>query len=139
MRSSRLVRPVGEPVRGAVNDGNAYYYFHGVCGHAGVFATPLAYEKLCRLYMNADSPLFREAQRTQAASPGRGLGFQTTAMYPHGCGHLGFTGTSIYFSSEYDIGVVAMTNRLYDPEPSNQPVNDYRRCLHEAVFALNAG
>ncbi len=130
-------RPSGVPVVGTVNDGNAHYFFNGVSGHAGVFATARAYEKLCQLYMNTDRRLWAQAQRTQPESPGRGLGFQTTVMYPHGCGHTGFTGTSIYFSSEYNIGVVAMTNRLFYPEPSGQAVNDFRRCLHEAVFALS--
>ena len=130
-------RPSGQPVAGTVNDCNSHYFFHDVSGHAGVFATARAYERLCQFYMNQTGPLYLQAQETQKESPGRGLGFQTTALYPHGCGHLGFTGTSIYFSSEYNIGVVAMTNRLFYPEPSGQVVNDFRRSLHEAVFALN--
>ena len=130
-------RPLYQPVVGTVNDGNSHYFFDDVAGHAGVFATAHAYQVLCQYYMDSESPLMQLAQKTQTVSPGRGLGFQTTVLYPHGCGHLGFTGTSIYFSTEYNIGVVAMTNRLYYPAPNPQPTNDFRRALHETVFALS--
>ncbi len=126
------------PVPGNVNDGNSHYYFHDVAGHAGVFADTRSYMLLCQMYMNAKSGIFADAQKTQSTSPGRGLGFQTTVMYPHGCGHLGFTGTSLYFSSERHIGVVAMTNRLCYPHDNPNPVNDFRRVLHELVFASAA-
>ncbi|MBQ9196719.1 MAG: beta-lactamase family protein [Clostridia bacterium] len=129
-------RPHGAPVRGKVNDGNAWYYFGGVAGHAGIFANALAYERLCRYYMTSDDPLLIEAQREQPGAPGRGLGFQTGVSYPHGCGHTGFTGTGIYFSREYDVGVVSLTNRLFYPHPNENGTWEFRRALHEAVFAL---
>ena len=131
-------RPLGQAVRGETNDGNAHYYFGDEAGHAGIFATAAAYEKLCQFYMNTEDPLLIEAQRDQEKAPGRGIGLQTGVMYPHGCGHTGFTGTSIYFSRTGDIGAVAMTNRLFFPRPSGLAVNDFRRALHEAVFALCA-
>ena len=129
-------RPADRPVRGEVNDGNSWYYFGGVAGHAGIFATAEAYEKLCRFYMNAADPLLEEAQREQAGAPGRGLGFQTGISYPHGCGHTGFTGTGIYFSREADIGVVSFTNRLFYPRPNENETWEFRRVLQEAAYAL---
>lgn len=129
-------RPADQPVRGAVNDGNCHYYFKGVSGHAGVFANALAWERLCRFCMTADDPLLREAQREQPGAPGRGLGFQTGISYPHGCGHTGFTGTGIYFSAEYDVGVVSLTNRLFYPRENPNATWEFRRALHEAAFAL---
>ena len=131
-------RPLGVPVRGTVNDGNSHYYFHDEAGHAGIFADAPAYQKLCQMYMNTADPLLMEAQREQPDAPGRGLGFQTGTSYPHGCGHTGFTGTSIYFSREHRVGVVAFTNRLYYRPISNELVGEFRRALHEAVFALAA-
>ena len=131
-------RPDDAPVRGQVNDGNCHYYFGGVSGHAGIFADAAAYERLCRYFMNTDSPLLQRAQREQPDAPGRGLGFQTGMTYPHGCGHTGFTGTSIYFSRGYRIGAVAFTNRLYFREESGKDLSEFRRALHEAVFALGA-
>lgn len=129
-------RPVNEPVRAGTHDGNAHYYFDDAAGHAGVFASPEAYERLCRFYMNTDRPIFAQALREQPCSPTRGLGFQMGAMYPYGCGHTGFTGTSIWFSKDKDIGVVAFTNRLYYKGYLNdRNTGDYRRALHEAVLS----
>ena len=129
-------RPQDQPVRGTVNDGNAHYFFGGVSGHAGIFADAAAWEKLCRFCMNSDDPLLCQAQREQPASPGRGLGFQTGTSYPHGCGHTGFTGTGIYFSARYGVGVVSLTNRLFYPEENQSATGEFRRALHEAAFAL---
>ena len=128
-------RPLHTPVFGTVNDGNAHYFFDDVAGHAGIFANAEAYERLCRFYMNSTLPLLQKAQLEQPGAPTRGLGLQTGLPYPHGCGHTGFTGTSIYFSTEYNIGVVAFTNRLYYDHKNPNMTGDFRRALHEAVFA----
>ena len=129
-------RPLGVPVYGTANDGNAHYYFDDVAGHAGVFASAEAYEKLCRYYMTTDQSVLVEAQKEQTGAPTRGLGLQTGSMYPCGCGHTGFTGTCIYFSREKNIGVVAFTNRLFYKERNRNMTNDYRRALIEAVFSI---
>ena len=131
-------RPLGQPVIGTVHDGNSHYYFADVAGHAGIFATAEAYERLCRYYMNTESELLKSAQREQRDAPGRGIGFQTAMTYPHGCGHTGFTGTSIYFSSEAHIGAVTFTNRLFYPEENSSELSEFRRALHETVFAIGA-
>lgn len=129
-------RPADKPVRGEVNDGNAHYYFGGVSGHAGIFADAAAWERLCQFCMNNDDPLVLEAQREQPGAEERGLGFQTGLSYPHGCGHTGFTGTGIYFSTEYNIGVISLTNRLFYPKDNSNATWEFRRVLHEAAFAL---
>ena len=131
-------RAHGTPVTGTVNDGNCHYYFKDVCGHAGLFATARALERLCQMYMNTDCELLRVAQREQPGSSERGLGFETGTIYPHGCGHKGFTGTSIYISREADIGAVALTNRLYyNQKRSGKATNDFRRALHEMVYSMS--
>ena len=135
-------RPLGVPVVGTVNDGNSHYYFGDVAGHAGVFATSESYARLCRYYMTSDSGWILQAQKEQPESPGRGLGLQTGLTYPYGCGHTGFTGTSIYFSREKNIGCVAFTNRLFFQDGSTHDMSEFRCALHEIVFALgtlNAG
>ena len=129
-------RPAGVEVRGTTNDGNAHYFFHDVSGHAGIFAEPQAYERLCQFYMNTPSPFLLRAQQEQPFSPSRGLGLETGTAYPYGCGHTGFTGTSIYFSREKNIGVVAFTNRLFYPTGNPNATNLYRRALHEAVLTI---
>ncbi|MDO5022580.1 MAG: serine hydrolase domain-containing protein [Eubacteriales bacterium] len=121
-----------EPIKGEVNDGNAHYFFKGVAGHAGVFANVNAYENLCKLYLNTQNPLFINATKPQVST--RCLGFQADDKYPFGCGHTGFTGTSIYFSREYKIGCCLFTNRLFYPYKNEKPTNEVRRALHEIVF-----
>lgn len=118
-------------IRGEANDGNAYYYFDGVAGSAGIFASPEAYERLCRLYLNTDDETLIVSQREH--EPTRGLGWQTGEMYPQGCGHTGFTGTSIYISRELNIGVVAFANRLLMDTPHVGGINEFRAALHKAV------
>ena len=129
-------RPADRPVTGEANDGNCWYAFHGVSGHAGIFAEAAAYERLCRYFMTADDPLLRESQRERPDAPGRGLGWQTGLSYPHGCGHTGFTGTGVYFSRERDLGVISFTNRLFYPHPNENATWEFRRVLHEAVLAV---
>lgn len=128
-------RPDSVPVRGEVNDGNSWYYFGGVSGHAGIFAQTEAYARLCRLYMQTSEPLLLEAQRDQPGAPTRGFGFQTGISYPHGCGHTGFTGTGIYFSRVLNIGVVSFTNRLFVRKPCDGQIWEFRRVLHEVAAA----
>lgn len=122
------------PLRAEANDGNAYYYFDGVAGSAGIFADAAAYQKLCQLYLTTPSPLLLRSQEKWA--PTRGLGWQRGPMYPDGCGHTGFTGTSLYLSRSAGLGVVAFTNRLFYEAPNPHPTNDFRSALHHAVFKL---
>jgi CubicO group peptidase (beta-lactamase class C family) len=119
------------PTRGQANDGNAWYYFGGVAGSAGIFATAEAYQRLCQYHLRTKSPLLISAQSERA--PGRGLGWQVSDLYPKGCGHTGFTGTSIYLSRELDLGIVAFTNRLFFQRHNQNPTNEFRRALHHAV------
>lgn len=123
-----------EALRGQVHDGNAWYYFGGAAGHAGIFADAAALENLGRFYLNSQSPLLRASMREQA--PGRGLGWQVGELYPQGCGHTGFTGTSLYLSPALGLGCVLLTNRLYYKEGNDKPTNDIRRALH-AFLAEN--
>lgn len=122
------------PLIGQVNDGNAHYFFGGVAGSAGIFATAEATQRLCQYYMRTDSKLLTDAQL--AHEPTRGLGFQVGDMYPRGCGHTGFTGTSIYLSRDLDLGVVAFTNRLYYPYPNPNATNEFRKDLHHTLANL---
>lgn len=120
-----------EPLVGQVNDGNAWYYFGGVAGHAGIFANSLAYERLAQHYMRTDSALL--LQSMQELAPTRGLGWQVNDLYPHGCGHTGFTGTSIFLSREKDIGCVLLANRLFYRHSNEHSTHDIRRALHRAL------
>ncbi len=126
-------RTDGVPVAGTCNDGNAFYYFKGISGHAGIFATVSAMEALCRFYLTTDCPSFVNAMQVHLGT--RGLGFDCSDVFPEGCGHLGFTGTSLYVSRSRHIGVVLLSNRLYLPsgaKPTN--ITPCRREIH--AYAL---
>ncbi len=123
-----------KPVCGECNDGNAFYYSGDVSGHAGIFATAEAMMKLCQFYMTTDKPAFLEAMSENIS--GRGLGFDKGENYPEGCGHSGFTGTSVWFSKENNIGAVLLTNRLFYPSDHESPgsMNVVRRAVHYALL-----
>lgn len=126
-------RSKAEPVLGSVNDGNAHYFFGDVAGHAGVFADVDAYERIGRLYLTSDSALLARSMTEQ--EEGRGLGWQVEpSLFPEGCGHTGFTGTSIWVSKAHDLGVILFTNRLFYPERNPNATNECRRALHQAVL-----
>lgn len=121
------------PTLGGVNDGNAYYFFGGVAGHAGVFGNVDAYERLGRLYLNTDSALLKRSMTRQEAD--RGLGWQVGEdMYPGGCGHMGFTGTTIWVCPEKGIGAAALTNRLCYPNRASVNINEFRREIFQAIY-----
>ena len=101
---------------------------NGVSGHAGIFADAAAYEALLLLYLNTTSPLLISSLEEHA--PTRGLGWQKSDLYPFGCGHTGFTGTSVYLSKEKNIGCVLLTNRLFYPDRNTHLTHDARRALH---------
>ena len=126
-------RPNGVAVQGACNDGNAYYYWKGASGHAGVFATAGALTRLCQFFLTTDRPMFRRAMETDIC--GRGLGFDRGVNYPDGCGLTGFTGTSLWVSRDYDLGAVILTNKFYRPEgePPGKS-NEFRPAVHYALL-----
>lgn len=125
-------RPDGVPVAGEANDGNAWYYFGGVSGHAGLFSDIDGVAALGRFYLTADRHLFRLALRER--SNRRGLGFECGPRYPGGCGHTGFTGTSLYLCPDRGIGGVLLTNRLAFPTGEAKNIDPCRRAFHEAIL-----
>ncbi len=114
-------------IQGDANDGNAYYYFGGVAGHAGIFADARSYQNLCQLYMQSDHcPFLLSAMQDKGM--GRGFGFEHGERYPDGCGHSGFTGTALWISKSRNTGVVLFTNRLFSHQPiSTSQIWDVRK------------
>ena len=83
--------------------------------------------------MTTEKPAFLEAMNTSIFE--RGLGFDRSNVFPDGCGHSGFTGTSIWFSRGHHIGAVILTNKFYRIEgepPGNS--NEFRRAVHYALI-----
>ena len=121
---------IGEP-----NDGNAHYYFNDVSGHAGLFGTAMDAAGLGLFYLRCGDAAFLGGVEPQDGCSGRCLVFHTGGAFPSGCGHTGFTGTSIWLDREADIGLALLTNRLYYDHLPTADMNAFRRRVHEALLA----
>ncbi|MCT1904374.1 serine hydrolase domain-containing protein [Oceanobacillus sojae] len=139
-------RPFGQPIQGEVNDGNAYYFFNGIAGHAGLFGNVHDMERILNLYLKGghlkgerfiDYNLVRLSLSHLAGN--RGLGWHSGEPFPTGFGHTGFTGTSIWLDRNYGLTGVILTNRLNVDSPKN--INDYRMDIHQEILknAINEG
>ncbi len=129
-------RPLEEPIIGAPNDGNCHYFFHGVAGHAGIFATAAELCALGNIYATTGNTNYladdlREEAITDHGN-GRGLGFQFSPIYPQGCGHTGFTGTYLFISQKRHLSLSILTNRLHVAEPRD--INPFRKAIAEIVI-----
>lgn len=122
-------RPHDKIILGEANDGNCQYYFNGISGHAGLFSNAEGVARLGMFYLGEweKGSVFAKAQKALEGT--RGLGFDTGLIYPKGCGHTGFTGTSLYLSGENNIGAVVLTNRLMGEV--NQKTPDLTQFRHE--------
>lgn len=118
---------------GEVNDGNAHYFFNGVSGHAGIFADVQAYAELCCYYMTSTDELIKSSMKEHRE--GRGLGWQISESFPSGCGHTGFTGTSVYICKDKNIAAVTFTNRLHTKGETKDLFN-FRKELHNCILNI---
>ena len=137
---------------GQVHDDNAYA-MGGVAGHAGVFSSAPDVHRflrfLGRCYEDAEPDFlpgavvreFLDAERTlpgqthvlgwdtpssERSSSGRHFSARTV-------GHLGFTGTSIWWDLERDVHVVFFTNRVH-PSRDNPAIREFRPLVHDTVM-----
>lgn len=138
-------RPVSGPwrdelIRGDVHDGNAWYGFNGVAGHAGLFGTVRDLFRYGRMWLNGGEldgvrilpeDLVAEAvvnnTRFDDPTDRRGLGWRLLpppgspeptpdsgrGMSQRAFGHTGFTGTSLWMDPDRDLTVVLLTNRVH--------------------------
>ena len=133
---------------GEVHDDNAYA-MGGVAGHAGLFGTARsvfsAFSEWRSAFRQCGSGLapavareFAEREKFQGEF---GLGW----MFPSSpsssgslfsrksFGHLGFTGTSIWYDPDADLGVVFLTNRVH-PTRENDRLKALRPLLHDRIY-----
>ncbi|WP_408006637.1 serine hydrolase domain-containing protein [Pseudalkalibacillus sp. A8] len=125
------------PICGEVNDGNTHYFFDGISGHAGLFATAEDVCKIGRIYTDAAiadqvgiDRSFIQAAGTKLID-NRALGFEFTPVFPDGFGHTGFTGTSMFVRPSQKTVAVLLTNRLHQDGPAN--LDTLRKTVHETV------
>lgn len=127
------------PMLGKVNDGNSYYYFNGISAHAGLFSQAIDVLKLGQLYLKGgeykgisiiDQSLVNMSLLEQV--PTRGLGWEKSDVFPEGCGHTGFTGTSLWIIPDRQAVVVTLTNRLHVKDPTT--IQPFRMALHNKIL-----
>ncbi len=144
----------GESLLGVVHDENARGA-GGVLGHAGLFGTlddVLAFGQaflrqgagLHGQWISPASVMAIKKVRT-AGIPGelRSYGYQKPhpmssagdLMSASAIGHTGFTGTSLWIDFDYDVVMVALTNRVHLGRALNAPIR-LRPMFHNMVLAM---
>ncbi len=149
-------------IRGEVHDGNAWYGFGGVAGHAGLFSTAHDLFRYGRMWLQGGEldgvrvlpeELVAEAITNQTpfgdSSDERGLGWRLLppAGTPEGnpdsgrgmgdraFGHTGFTGVSLWMDPDLDLTVVLLTNRVH-PSVTNDYMETRARFNAAIVSAM---
>jgi serine-type D-Ala-D-Ala carboxypeptidase len=138
-------------LRGEVNDGNAFYTFNGMAGHAGFFAKAEDLARLLQLVLNDgnwdDNRLISSETIDEFISVdefGNGLGWamdpgflNAEELPPGSVGHTGFTGTNFVLSPNDNLYYIFLTNRQHVGvnEDGNYPnLRDIRSELSKVVF-----
>lgn len=136
---------------GAVHDDNAYA-MGGVAGHAGLFASArdihYLIARLDRCLLGRDSflpqGLVHEflSKDESVSNSNFALGWDTpspskSASGSHfsarSVGHLGFTGTSIWWDLDKRCHIVLLTNRVH-PSRKNEKIRDFRPYIHDQIM-----
>ncbi len=142
----------GKILRGEVHDDNAHA-MGGVAGHAGVFSSAPDLHRFIRFLGRCrygaepgflPASVVRDFLEAERTLPGQThvLGWDTPS--PAGSssgrhfsartvGHLGFTGTSIWWDLERDVHVVFLTNRVH-PSRDSGAIRGFRPLVHDAVM-----
>jgi CubicO group peptidase (beta-lactamase class C family) len=136
---------------GEVHDDNAYA-MGGVAGHAGLFSSALDIHylllRLARCLEGKDAFLPGEllqefvtkdesvknasfALGWDTPTPGKSLA--GTLFSPRTVGHLGFTGTSVWWDLEKNCHIILLTNRVH-PSRKNDKIRDFRPMIHDLVM-----
>ena len=140
-----------ELLRGEVDDENAWA-MGGVAGHAGLFGTAPAVDRLAAELDRVSSghssflpqALVEQMWTADSAVSGstRTLGWDTPAAQDslagklisrRSVGHLGFTGTSIWIDRERHLCITFLTNRVH-PARENKRIRDFRPRVNDAVL-----
>lgn len=112
-------------IKGESDDGNAFYYFGGVAGHAGLFSTT---DDLLAFATRLLTDFMTEELKGKVFTDwgdGRGLGWHQSELFPgNGWGHTGFTGTYLAVNPADGRALSILTNRLHVPNP--QSIHEFR-------------
>jgi CubicO group peptidase (beta-lactamase class C family) len=136
---------------GEVHDDNAYAV-GGVAGHAGLFSSARDIHQLlaslngCLRGKDTFLPqaLIHEflSKDDAVKESTRALGWDMPAekesasgqwFSPHSVGHLGFTGTSVWWDLEKNCHVVLLSNRVH-PTRKNEKIRKFRPHIHDLIM-----
>jgi len=137
---------------GEVHDGNSYYLYRGVAGHAGLFSTAEEVGRFGQIMLDFGATphgavlarrTVAEATRDQTGQleEARGLGWRCRRGSPfmgvrassEAFGHTGFTGTSLFVDPPRALVVVLLTNRVH-PRAATTAIETFRAQFHDAVI-----
>jgi CubicO group peptidase (beta-lactamase class C family) len=144
-----------EQIKGQVEDENAFA-LNGVAGHAGLFGAAGAVRDMVRQVFSTQKAkdwlsLARAVKifnrNPELGNSSRTLLFDTPTStsdglssvgsnYPPGLiGHLGFTGVSLWYQPEEDLGVIILTNRVaYGRD--NMAIREFRAKAHSLIWPI---
>ena len=145
----------GRLLRGEVHDENCAA-FGGVSGHAGLFAPADDLALFVSALLAADrgagegpfagvSTTLLDQFLSRRSTPGSswGLGWDTPSepsssgrrFSPRSCGHLGYTGTSLWIDRARGWSVLLLTNRVH-PTSRNVKISAFRPLIHDLVAEM---
>jgi CubicO group peptidase (beta-lactamase class C family) len=136
---------------GEVHDDNAYA-MGGVVGHAGLFSSagdihgflsrfkrclrggdPFLSESLLKEFLTRDKTVEGSTHALGWDTPSRENSSSGSYFSPNSVGHLGFTGTSIWWDLEKDCHIILLTNRIH-PSRSNDKIKEFRPYIHDLIM-----
>jgi CubicO group peptidase (beta-lactamase class C family) len=136
---------------GEVHDDNAYA-MGGVAGHAGLFSSArdvhalIGFLNRCLRGQDHSLPEALIAQfftRDESVpNSSYALGWDTPSpkesasgnnFSPRSVGHLGFTGTSIWWDLEKNCHIILLTNRVH-PSRKNEKIKEFRPYIHDLIM-----
>ena len=141
----------GRVLQGEVHDDNAWFAC-GYSGHSGLFCTVLELHTIMSMlrghYINRRSDFFDPDTVKKFFCKQRNIGdgrfaigwdmpsgdFPSAGKYfsSNSVGHLGFTGTSLWWDLDKDIIVIFLTNRIH-PSVKNDKIKEFRPILHNII------
>ena len=148
----------GGVLRGVVHDKNAYA-LGGVAGHAGLFGTAgevwrimaslrasFRNETGVRLVSNQTVKTFWSRAAANPRITGA-LGFDRPAETGSAAGryfsrtsvgHLGYTGTSLWYDPNRDFALILLSNRVH-PDSGNEAIKQFRPYIHDLAVEIILG
>ena len=135
----------GRVLQGEVHDDNCWT-MGGYGGHAGVFGTAAGLAQYIRALVMGQFVTSQTLNAMWSKIPfppdcSRTLGWDTPAQFDSSAGslfsrrsvgHLGFSGTSLWYDRDAEVGVIVLSNRVH-PSRANMKIKAFRPRVHDAI------